>query len=395
MSPSIGSDFVSSSETSPRAVTLGDEPAEQSDSLLIPASTREEVIGASGSIGTPGRPFDRRTPFVMGLTGTFGVAVAYFIVRGVIDVATVLVLIGLALFIAIGLNPIVDWLVQRRVTRGLSVAIVALAFVLFAAAFATSAIAPISHEVQHLVRAYPRFRAETLAGKGWFGKLVHKLHATGYFRKTAKLRLPIARGAFEVGKVILSAGAGFVVVVALTTYFLIALPGVRKLFLGTIPRTRRERVALLTDEAFTRVGGFMMGNLLTSIISGVGTFLWLVIFGIPYPLLLALLVAVFDLIPMIGSTIAGIVVSLVALSRGLPIAIATSAFYITYRLLEDYLLNPRVMKHTVRISPGLTIVATLIGGSLLGIIGALFAIPIAATSHLPYEEVVVPRQNKL
>jgi predicted PurR-regulated permease PerM len=96
---------------------------------------------------------------------------------------------------------------------------------------------------------------------------------------------------------------------------------------------------------------------------------------------------------MVGSTIAGIVVSLVALSRGLPIAIATAIYYIVYRFLEDYLLNPRVMKHTVRISPGLTIIATLIGGTLLGIIGALVAIPIAATLHLLYEEILVPRQN--
>jgi predicted PurR-regulated permease PerM len=97
---------------------------------------------------------------------------------------------------------------------------------------------------------------------------------------------------------------------------------------------------------------------------------------------------------MVGSTIAGIGVSLVALTKGLPIAVATTAFYILYRFLEDYLLNPRVMKHTVRISPGLTIIATLIGGALLGLIGALVAIPVAATIHLLLDEVAFPRQNK-
>ena len=138
----------------------------------------------------------------------------------------------------------------------------------------------------------------------------------------------------------------------------------------------------------------MLGNLLTSVISAIGTYIWLVIFGVPYALLLALVVALFDLIPMVGSTIAGIVVSLVALTKGLPVGIATAAFYVTYRFLEDYLLNPRVMKHTVKVSPGLTIIATLIGGSLLGIIGALIAIPIAATIHLLLEEVAFPRQNQ-
>jgi predicted PurR-regulated permease PerM len=182
-------------------------------------------------------------------------------------------------------------------------------------------------------------------------------------------------------------------VVALTIYFLVALPAVQDLWLSLVPRTRRERVRLLTEEVFDRVGGYMLGNLLTSLVSGVLTFVWLVAFGVPYPLLLGLFVALLDLIPMVGSTIAGIVVSLVALTRGLPIAIGTAAFYVAYRFLEDYLLNPRVMKHTVRVSPGLTILATLIGASLLGLIGALVAIPVAATIYLIVEETVVPRQN--
>ena len=201
-------------------------------------------------------------------------------------------------------------------------------------------------------------------------------------------------GILGAGKVILTLGAATVSVVALTIYFLIALPGVRRLWLSIVPRSRRERIALLTDEVFSRVGGFMLGNLLTSLISGVLTYVWLLIFGIPYALRLALVVALFDLIPMVGSTIAGIIVSLVALSKGLPVAIATACFYIVYRFLEDYLVNPRVMKHTVKVTPGLTIIATLIGGTLLGLVGALIAIPVAATIHLLIEEVIVPRQNQ-
>ena len=138
----------------------------------------------------------------------------------------------------------------------------------------------------------------------------------------------------------------------------------------------------------------MLGNLLTSLISAIGRTSGWSYFGVPYALLLALVVGVFDLIPMVGSTIAGVIVSLVALSKGLPIGIATACFYIAYRFLEDYLLNPRVMKHTVKVTPGLTIIATLIGGSLLGIIGALIAVPIAATIQLLLQEVVFPRQSQ-
>ncbi len=193
---------------------------------------------------------------------------------------------------------------------------------------------------------------------------------------------------------LLSLGIATISVAALTIYFLFALPGVKRLWLSLIPRSRRERVELLTNEVFTRVGGFMLGNLLTSVISGLGTYVWLLAFGVRDALLLALVVALFDLIPMVGSTVAGIIVSLVAFTKGVPIGIATIAFYVMYRYVEDYLLNPRVMKRTVKVSPGLTIIATLIGGTLLGLVGALVAIPVAATVQLILEEIAVPRQNQ-
>jgi predicted PurR-regulated permease PerM len=362
--------------------------------LVLPASAKRELAETDESLGVLGRPFDRRTPFFVGLTGALGVAVAYVIARGIADITTVLVIVGLALFIAIGLNPVINFFVHHSRSRGVGVIIVTIGFVLVVAAFILAAAPPISHEVHSLVTNYPRYKTDLLSGRGWAGKLVAKLHLTSYLKSTSKLKLPIAGGVFGAGKLLLSLGVGTVSVVALTIYFLIALPGVRKLWLSLIPRSRRERFGLLTDEVFERVGGFMLGNLLTSLISGIGTYVWLLIFGVPYALLLALFVALFDLIPMVGSTIAGIVVTLVALTKGLPIGIATAAFYIFYRFLEDYFLNPRVMKHTVKITPGLTIIATLIGGTLLGLIGALVAIPVAATIHLLLEEVAVPRQNE-
>jgi predicted PurR-regulated permease PerM len=223
--------------------------------------------------------------------------------------------------------------------------------------------------------------------------LVKKLHLTSYFTGKSQLKISVAGGVLGVGKTVLTLGVATISVVVMTLYFLIALPGVKRLWLLLIPLSRRERVGLLTNEVFDRVGGFMLGNLLTSLVAGVGTFVWLAAFGVPYPLLLAIFVALFDLIPMVGSTVAGLVVTLVALSKGIPIGVATGIFYVVYRFAEDYLLNPRVMKHTVKVSPGLTIIATLIGGTLLGLIGALVAIPAAATIQLLLEEVAFPRQN--
>jgi predicted PurR-regulated permease PerM len=379
--------------TSEREGSSQDQVPEIPPVLILPTAVERALDESDDSLGALGRPFDHRAPFFVGLNATLGVAVAYVIVRGIADITTVLVIIGLALFIAIGLNPVIELLMNRGLRRWIAVGIVTLGFVIVVAGFVLSATSPISHEVQALVKNYPRYKANIAAGRGWAGKLAVKLHLTSYLKGKSKLKIPVG-GVLGAGKMLLSLGIATISVAALTIYFLFALPGVRRLWLSLIPRSRRDRVDLLTSEVFTRVGGFMLGNLLTSVISGVGTYVWLLAFGVRDALLLALVVALFDLIPMVGSTVAGIIVSLVAFTKGVPIGVATIAFYVIYRYVEDYFLNPRVMKRTVRVSPGLTIIATLIGGTLLGLVGALVAIPVAATIHLILEEVAIPRQNQ-
>lgn len=361
--------------------------------LILPPSLERELSDTDDALGALGRPFDHRSPFFIGLNAGFGVAVAYVIVRGIADITTVLVIIGLALFLAIGLNPIIEFFVHRGIRRWIAVGLVTLGFVAIIVGFVLSAASPITHEIQALVKNYPRYKANIAAGRGWAGKIAVKFHLTSYLRGKPKFKLPVG-GVLGAGKALLSLGVATISVIALTIYFLFALPGVRKLWLSLVPRSRRPRVELLTDEVFSRVGGFMLGNLFTSLISGLGTYIWLLAFSVPDALLLALLVALFDLVPMVGSTIAGIIVSLVAFTKGASIGFATLAFYLTYRYVEDYLLNPRVMKRTVKVSPGLTIIATLIGGTLLGLVGALVAIPVAATLQLILQEVAFPRQNQ-
>ncbi len=375
--------------SAPLRADEGPDPSQ----LVLPRGVTSDRWEPDGSLGVPGRPLDRRNPFVIGLTGGLGVAVAYVVVRGIADIASVLVVIGLALFVAVGLNPVIERLVDRGMTRALAAAAVTAGFLAAAAGFVLAALGPMSHEIHAMVVGFPRYEADVESGRGWLGKLVVHLHLVGAVRRVTRLRLSLAGGVLGAGKVILSLGVATVSVVVLTIYFLVALPGVKDLWLSLIPRSRRDRVEVLTDEVFDRVGGFMLGNLLTSVIAGAGTYVWLLAFGVPDPLLLALFVAVLDLVPMVGSTVAGVVVSLVAVTRGLPIGIGTAAYYGVYRFLEDYLLNPRVMRHTVKVKPGLTIVATLVGGTLLGIVGALVAIPVAATIQLLLEQVAFPRQD--
>lgn len=372
-------------------VVLGRPVTETKRGLVVP-----QGVDLEAEFGPPGRPFSRHSPFYLGFWGFLGVILAYLVYRALADISGVLLVIGVSLFLAIGLEPAVVWLRHLGLRRGLAVIVIILLFLAVIAGFVASAVPPISHEVSTLTKNLPHYRDEVASGKGWLGHLVKEFHLTSYVKgpNEAKIKSSLEGGVLGAGKVLLSVTTGVVSGIVLTIYFLVALPRVKVLALNLVPASRRERATLLTEETFARVGGFVLGNLLTSIVSGVGTFIWLVAFGVPYPVLLAIFVALFDLIPVVGSTVAGVVVSLVALVRGLPIAIGTAIFYTAYRFFEDYLLTPRVMRHTVRISPGLTIVATLIGGTLLGLVGALVAIPCAATIYLLLEEVVFPRMDQ-
>jgi predicted PurR-regulated permease PerM len=137
------------------------------------------------------------------------------------------------------------------------------------------------------------------------------------------------------------------------------------------------------------VGDYVFGNVVTSLIAGVATFVWCAMFDIPYPLLLGAFVALLDLLPY-GSTVAGFIVAAVALTVSIPVSIATVAFYVAFRLAEDYLLVPKIIGRAVKVPAGVTVVAVLIGGALLGIVGALVAIPVAAALQLLTQELFFP-----
>ena len=138
----------------------------------------------------------------------------------------------------------------------------------------------------------------------------------------------------------------------------------------------------------------MLGNLVISVISATATFIWLISFGVPYALLLAILVALLDLIPVVGSAVAGILVALAAFSVSVPIGVATVSFFIAYKFVEDYVLSPRVFGKVLRLPALVTVVAILIGAALLGLVGALVALPIAAGLTLLVQEVLFPRLDR-
>lgn len=379
-------------ETKPETDPASEEATEQRE-LLLDREARVEAVEGEGPYGEPGRRFNRRSPFYMGLMGGLGLAIAFLVFWAIRAAEQELKLIVLSFFIAVGLEPIVAFLVRRNLRRGLAVVIVSVGAVGVFVGFLALAIPPLINEINDLIKLAPHYLDTLNKRSSFLGHLNMKFHIVSHLQKALSGNgvSTVTSGVLGAGKVVLGAITAVVIVVALTLYFLADLPRVTALVYRLVPFSRRARAGLLIDEAFARVGGYVLGNIITSVIAAVGTLIWLLAWGVPYALLLSVFVFFMDLIPIVGSTIAGVIVSLVALTVSLPTAIATAIYYVVYRQAEDYLITPKIMRQTVDVSGLVTIIAVLIGGTLFGIIGALVAIPIAAGIKLILEQVTFPR----
>jgi len=374
----------------PREEKAGEEKAGEKE-------TGEKETGGKEAepFGRPGRPLDRRSPFFVGMTGAAGIAVTYGLLQIIIAARSVLILIGLALFIAAGLDPLVSWLTRHRLPRWASVTIVVVGTLGVIAGFLSAAIPPLASQATALADELPNYVHTMQDHSSQLGKLNDRYHLqqrlTGFLSGGST---SLVGGVLGAGRMVLTAATSLLVVVVLAIYFLAGMPAIKNLIYRLAPESRRSRVRLIGEDIFTKVGGFVLGNIITSLIAGIGTYIWLLVFDIPYALVLALFVSFMDLIPVIGSTIGGIVVSLIALTVSLPVAIATAVFYIAYRQAEDYFLIPKVMGKAVEVPAVVTVLATLIGGALLGIVGALIAIPVAAAIRLLLNEIAFPRLDR-
>ncbi|HEU4426623.1 MAG TPA: AI-2E family transporter, partial [Pilimelia sp.] len=180
----------------------------------------------------------------------------------------------------------------------------------------------------------------------------------------------------------------------LTIYFMASFDRLKGAAYQLVPRSRRERVALIGDEILAKVGAYIAGALAIAVLAGFSTYVFLLILGVAYPFALAVVVAVCDLIPQIGATLGAVVVSIVGFATSVPVGIACVIFFVIYQQLENYLIYPKVMRRSVQVSDLAAIIAALLGVALLGVIGALIAIPAVAAIQLILREVVVPRQER-
>ena len=346
----------------------------------------------AGGLGKPGKPLNARSPFMVGMMGAAGVAVTFGLVELFLRATSVLILIGLAFFIAAGLDPVVVWLTRHGLKRWLAVVIVILALFAFIGAFVAAAIPPVSAQTSTLINEMPKYVHQLQDHSSTIGRLNDRYHIQQRLSSLLSTKgSALVGGVIGAGQIVISTLSSMLLVAVMTVYFLIGMPQTKLFLYHLVPHSRRTRVVLLGDEIFTKVGGYVLGNVITSFIAGFGTFVWMLAWGIPYPALLGLLVFLLDMIPIIGSMVGGVIVTLVALTVSLPVAIATLVFYAGYKLAEDYLLVPRIIGHTVKVAPLGGMVAIVLGGVVLGIVGALIALPVAAAIQLILEEVTFRR----
>ncbi|MDX6287007.1 MAG: hypothetical protein QOG53_2492 [Frankiales bacterium] len=365
---------------------------------LLDTGVRQAVaqVDDENPFGQLGRPMSRRGPYALGLTAGLGLATAYVLVQAIFAARQVLILVAVALFLSFGLNPAFEALSRRGLGRRSAIAVVFTGVILFFGGFVAAVAPPLVHQSTQLTTELPSY-VDRLQQNEQIAKLDRRYHVLSKAKTAVSSQNfgdHLFGGIIGVGKVVLGVVFSLLTVLILTLYFASSLPAIKRLAYSLAPRSRRARFGVLTDEILNRVGGYVSGALLIALIAGTTSFIFLEIAGVPYALPLALVVAVTDLIPLIGATIGAVIACGVAFFDSFTIGLVAVAFFIVYQQVENYLIYPRIMSRSVDVHPAATIVAALIGGTLLGVVGALLAIPTAAAIQLVLQEIVIPRQNE-
>lgn len=364
---------------------------------VIDPEVRHREAGADeeNPFGRPGRPMSRRSPFFLGLAGSLGVATAYLLVQAVLGARQVLILLLVAAFLALGLDPLVSGLERRGMSRRMSILLVFFGVICLFLAFVAAIVPLLVNQLTTLAKNLPEY-VDQLQRNQQIARLDQRfqfLDRAREYLERPDLGATSVGGVVGVGRVVLGTTLSALTVLILTLYLLGSLPTIKATAYRIVPRSRRARVQLLGDEILGKVGGYVAGAMTIAGIAGTTTLVFLLIVRAPYPVALAMLIALTDLIPLIGATIGAVVVTAILLFYSIPVGIASAVFFLAYQQFENYLIYPRVMGRTVDVPPALTIIAALIGAALMGVLGALLAIPTAAALSLILREVVMPRQD--
>jgi predicted PurR-regulated permease PerM len=376
-----------------RAATEG-EPEPEPAPEPAPGPDEAPVPPSAGRFGRPGRPL-RQSPFLIGFIGGLGALLAYTAYQAIQNAAGVLILIFVALFLAIGLNPAVERLRRFGLPRGVAVTAVTFGLLLLLCGGLFALVPPVVTQSTEFADKLPQY-IEDLKNNATINDLNDRYDVIDKVQNAVNANTISGALGGVLGGAQFLFGTVFRVltVLVLTIYFMAAFDRIKGAAYQLVPASRRQRVELITDEILGKVGAYMVGAISIAVVAGVSTYIFLIIAGVAYPFALAVVVAVCDLIPQIGATIGAVVVSIVGFAESLPVGIACAVFFIVYQQVENYLIYPKVMRRSVEVSDVAAIVAALLGVALFGVIGALVAIPAVAAVQLILREVVVPRQQQ-
>ncbi|WP_417218786.1 AI-2E family transporter [Arthrobacter sp.] len=340
-------------------------------------------------------------PIFTGFMITVGVGLALLLYFILTNVGSLLVWISIALFIALGLDPIVRFLERHRVPRPLGVLA---AILMLAAVFGgvVGALVPtIVRQTTAFVEKAPDF-VDSFLNSEFFTTVDEQFQIreritqeVDKFFQNSDAVGGVFGGVIGVGSVVAQGMFGTLIVLVLAVYILASLPGLKAWCYRLAPRSKRERVQVLSEQITNSVGNYVMGQAVVALLNALYAFIVMTIVGVPYSLLLSMVVVILAFIPLVGAVIAGILVSLIALTVGWETAVVYAIFYFGYLQFEAYFISPRVMQRTVAVPGAVAVIAVIAGGSLMGVVGALMAIPLAASAMLLIREVFMARQERL
>ncbi|HEY8701491.1 MAG TPA: AI-2E family transporter [Arthrobacter sp.] len=354
----------------------------------------------SPQFGSPGPRMSTQHPLYLGFMGTVGVGLALLVYWIGSNTTQLLLWIVAALFIALGLEPVVGWMESRRIPRPVGILVALAVLVSAVAGFFATLIPTIVEQVTEIVAKAPVW-VRDFTNSDLFRSLDDQFglrdrinEELDKFVKNPDAVGGIFGGVVGFGSVLANGLFGTLIVLVLSLYFLAALPAMKKWGYRLAPRSRRARVQALSEEITRSVGNYVIGQACVALLNATFAFIVMTILGIPFSLLLAFVVALLAFIPLVGGMIAAVVVLLVSLTVGWQTAAIYAVCYFAYLQFEAYFISPRIMQRAVAVPGAVAVISVIAGGSLLGVLGALIAIPTAAAILLLVKEIYIVSQDK-
>ena len=343
-------------------------------------------------------------PFRTALVATLGVGLGILLIGSIESLSTVLLYIGTALFISLGLDPVISFLERRKLPRWLAVLVTLVAvlgvfsgIVLIVLPVIVAQVTQLIEQITELI-SRPTFLSDV---EEWITGLFPNLDIERLLTEAQEWIIAnvgdITGSVINASLSIVTGLFGAFIVLILTIYLTASTPSLKGAVYQLVPASKRPRFIDLSEQITDSVGYYVMGQVTLGVINGILSAIYLNIIGAPFAAVLAVIAFFFSLIPLVGTLTGSTIIVLVCLIPGLgspATALAAAIYYLIYMQIEAYVISPRIMSRAVSVPGAVVVVAALAGGSLLGLLGARIAIPVAASILIIYRQVLIPRMNE-